>query len=142
MSYRLANLRLFFSALAACSSLLFAAEVPPAPKVQPGAAEKVESKKEEPVVLSAKVATTLPEHEQKIQVIIREAFAEAGRPYFKNRKPQELYAQEAVLKGIEKNLGIQRAGKSEDSVKAALEETRALFDPVLTATYSHSQDDT
>lgn len=128
-------------ALAGCASFLFAADAPPAPKAEPGAVEKVDVKKEEPVVLPAKVVVPLSEHEQKIQVYIREAFADAGRPYFKNRKPQELYAQAAVLKGLEKNLVIQRASKSEESVRAARMEARALFDPVLTASYAHSQND-
>lgn len=112
-----------------------AAEKKPEP-VQPTA--NAAAPKEEPTTLAgADLAPPLPEQEQKVVDIIQGAFGGQGRAVFKNKKAQRIYAGQAVLKGIEKNLIIQRQEKQEEIAKAARMEARAVFDPVFTVSFNH-----
>jgi outer membrane protein TolC len=92
--------------------------------------------KEEPTTLSgADLAPPLPEQEQKVFDLIKSG---ESRALFKSKKAfQPIYAGQAVLKGIEKNLFIQRQEKQEEIAKAARMEARAVFDPVFTVSFNH-----
>lgn len=103
--------------------------------VQPAAAPV--EKEVTTTVSAADLAPPLPENEQKMLDMIQQALAGQGRAYFKNKKSQRIYAGQAVLKGIEKNLVIQRQEKQEDIARAARMEARAVFDPVFTVSFNH-----
>ncbi len=90
------------------------------------------------VVNAAELAVPLPENEQKLLDIIKAAIAEKGRLGLKGRKTQTLIAGQAALKGLERNLGIQRQEKQEAIVAAARQEARAVFDPVFVLSFTHS----
>ncbi|MCY3021175.1 MAG: TolC family protein [Planctomycetota bacterium] len=75
----------------------------------------------------------LPENEQKIHTLIKSS----GRAHLKERSALAISATQAVLKGIERNLAIQRIQKEEDVAKGAWMEARAVFDPLFTLSWNH-----
>jgi len=88
-------------------------------------------------VTNAELAPPLPESEQKMLDLVQATMSTTTRGNFKNKKTQRIYAGQAVLKGIERNLTIQRQEKQEDIAKAARMEARAVFDPVFTVSFNH-----
>lgn len=83
----------------------------------------------------------IPENEQKLHALVKGAVgadAKAARASLKNKTPREISAAQAALKGIERNLGILRQAIQEDISRAALQEAKAVFDPVITISFSHT----
>ncbi|MBI3830149.1 MAG: TolC family protein [Planctomycetes bacterium] len=110
---------------------LRAAEQPaPAAPVAP-------EKKDDPVKVPVAIAPALTESEANLKSFVEGAFpkegAPGGRTSLTNRKPASVTVQQAALAGLLRNLEMARAEKQEDVIKAAREEARAVFDPVLTA---------
>jgi len=93
------------------------------------------------VTLSAADMAQLPENEKKLLEMIQQSYTGkdgAARQYFKTRKPQMIFSGQAIVKGLERNLTIQRQEKQEDIANAAKMEARAVFDPIFTVSFTHS----
>ncbi|HYG77169.1 MAG TPA: TolC family protein [Planctomycetota bacterium] len=111
-----------------------------APDAQPANAAAPE-KEVVTVSLSAAELATLAENERKLLEMIQQSYSGkdgTGRAYFKSRKPQTIFAGQAIVKGLERNLFIQRQEKQEDIARAARMEARAVFDPIFTVSFTHS----
>jgi outer membrane protein TolC len=103
------------------------------------AAQAAAAQGEQKITLKASdVFPDAPKAEQDILDLVRKGIGPQGRAFLKNRKAQPILAGQAVLKGIERNLVIQRQERQEEIVRWVREEARALFDPVLTLTFNHS----
>lgn len=110
------------------------------------AAPAAPEKKEETAKVPVAVAPALTEAETNLKTYIENAFpkegAQGGRSALTNRKPTAVTAQQAALAGLLRNLSMARAEKQEEVVKAAREEARAVFDPVLTASFDKTHTET
>jgi outer membrane protein TolC len=111
------------------------------PAAQPVAADAV--KKEEAAPKAEAKRPPLPEAEQKVHALIKDAFAGAkARGYMKGRVAQEVFPAQAVLMALERNLSIETTRKGEEIAAAAKMEARAVFDPFITVSYTHTNKST
>jgi len=74
------------------------------------------------------------ENEQKLHDMVKQA----PRQSLKGRATLLMSAQLAALKAIERNLNVQIQGKQEDIVRLAIQEAKAVYDPVFTLSGSWS----
>ncbi len=88
----------------------------------------------------------MTESEANLKSFVESAFpkegAQGGRRALANRKSAAVTVQQAALAGLLRNLEMARAEKQEDVIKAAREEARAVFDPVLTASFEKDYSET
>lgn len=110
---------------------LLGAEEAAAPAPKPA-----EPAKDGAVTIPVKVNAVLTKEEAELQAYIKAAFG--SRKSLSGRKPQAIGVRQAVLQGLLKNLTIARTEKEEDVVKAAREEAKAVFDPVISASVNHT----
>ncbi|MCB1754654.1 MAG: hypothetical protein KDJ38_03980, partial [Gammaproteobacteria bacterium] len=85
---------------------------------------------ERQLLISAEEASRISQSEEQLKQLIQTELNNAN-PLFQGRKPTSLSGREAVMKGLEKNLSLRRGRLSDSIAEAALQEARAVFDPVL-----------
>ena len=102
------------------------------PTTPPVANQKDENTKEPPRIA---IGEPLTAGEAFILDVINKAFGPSGRPGLAGRKAESFSPRQAVLTGILKNLDMARAERQEEVVRLAREEARALFDPVISASF-------
>ncbi|MGD0092121.1 MAG: hypothetical protein ABSE73_19580, partial [Planctomycetota bacterium] len=117
-------------------------EEEPMPVADKGAGEAADKKApapvEEPLAAKEISPPPVPENEQKLHDMVKQAAAgtdaKTARKSLVGRTARTISAPLAVLKGIERNLTIQSQGKTEDITRFAIQEAKAVYDPVFTVT--------
>jgi outer membrane protein TolC len=116
------------------------AQEPPA--ASPAASTDAEVNTASMKIADLQSATGVAEREQAINDVIRGAFnarsSEGVWQTLNGKKLVEIDPHAVALAALNKNLSIQRSRLSQDIVNAALEEAKALFDPVLNLSFNYS----
>lgn len=130
-------LSLSLLALLSAAFVLRAEEAPATKPAQPQA----EPKKDEPIKVPVTITEPVPQREADLQAYLKGNFPGkdgAGRKSLTGRNPELITVRQAVLAGLLKNLSIGKQEKDEAVIKAAVEEARAVFDPVINALVNHA----
>lgn len=100
-------------------------------------------KKDATEATKAVMPEKLSEHEAKLHALIVAALPgekrEPGRKYMKARRLETVTLRKTILRALEKNLTIVRQGKLEEIAKVAVEEAKAVFDPIFSASVTYDR---